>query len=106
MLAEVVTVQTATATTDAYGNAELSWTSPRTRAIPAAINPIATTETVNEVRDATATRWLMLTNDLTVTSANRIVWNADTFEVDGLPLILRTPRGAHHLETTLRRVVG
>lgn len=52
--------------------------------------------------------WLLMAEDVTIglATGDRVVVDAQTFEVDGPVHVAWTPRGPHHLEAVLRAVTG
>jgi hypothetical protein len=98
-----VTWQQPGETIDEYNNIVSDWSDAArtdTDDVPAYIEQRTTTELVNG-RDTTVTRLLFITNELGINATDRIVWNGDTYEVDGDPAVLQTPDGPHHLEAAL-----
>jgi head-tail adaptor len=104
LLIHDVTLQTPTRTENRYGDAaKTSWT---VETVKAWISQSSRTED-SEGREAAVSSWVLYVDaDTTVSTDMRVVWRGLTFEVDGPPLPAWTPRGEHHQEVTLRRVVG
>jgi len=66
----------------------------------------STSEDLNG-RDAIVTGWrLFLPAGTEITGSDRVVVDGATFEVEGQPHSATTPAGEHHVEVSLRRVVG
>lgn len=64
------------------------------------------TEQVDATRDEQRTSWLMFSGVNDWLTTDRVLWQGRTFEVDGEPQVLQTPRGFHHVEVSLLRVAG
>ncbi len=104
LLPLTVTWQQPGTTTDGYGNEIDDWSDGvRTDTeIAAYIEQRSTSET----RDGTTrtTGLLFVTNELDVRATHRVVWDVNTFEIDGDCGVFHTPTGPHHLEASLLRV--
>ncbi len=95
-------------TTDTYGNQARNYMVP-----PAASKDMAAwlqqdnrKEPISEGRDPLEQVWLLITNETDIQGYDRIVFGAQTFEVEGPPAPVYTPAGFHHVEATLRAVAG
>lgn len=106
LLVRNVTILEATTSTDRYNNTILDWTSPTETPARAWVAQTSTVED-HEQRDAAITTVTATFETCTpITATSRVVLDGTTYEVDGEPLVAWTPRGAHHVEATLRAVVG
>ena len=67
-----------------YGNEERDWdNAPPGVVYPAEVQPVSSTEDVVNIQQ-TQTRWrLFLGPDADLEATDRIVWDGDTYEVDG-----------------------
>lgn len=94
--------------TDAYGNpGEASFTTGTTSTtITGRIDQSTTAETNDETRDLAISARVLLTNELGITSGDRIVDGTTAYEVTGAPFIVDTPRGPHHAEVRLTLLGG
>lgn len=90
---------------DGYGQPTVDWTDTTTTEVRGYMQPVSQRE-ITDGRAAQIGDWLLLTNELEITGADRITWGGDTFEVIGPPARWDSPRGPHHAELLLRRVVG
>ena len=92
---------------DGYGDTSPDYGPGATRAtIPARLTQTAAREN-NDNRDAQIGEWRIITNHLTITGADRIEWNGNTFEVVGPPALPADWTGhPHHAEAVLRVVTG
>lgn len=103
-----VTILTAGTVTDAYGDTATSWATPTSVAVKGWLAQLEETEPsgpgralVTVVRDV-----LRLPIGTPITAGNRVVIDGITYDVDGPPRRVWTPRGAHHLRVNLRAVEG
>lgn len=90
---------------DDYGTPTRVWAAdPRPR--PCALQPTtlvraSSEETVGS--DAQSSAWqIVLPADVQLAGVDRVEVDGVTYEVDGPPLVVRTPRGPHHVEARLR----
>lgn len=87
---------------DEEGNATSS--APETQTVPAWVQQQSTTE-VKVGPDTVTSNWrVFLPPEVEIEALDRIVWLEKVYEVVGVPDILFTPRGAHHIEANLRLV--
>ncbi len=92
-----VVTHTAPGATDAEGN----W-SPGTQTT---VSCPCRLEQLEASRGRGASIWrLFLLPDIAIGPTDRVVVDGESFEVDGRPDVLATPRGPHHIEARLRRV--
>lgn len=104
LLAEEVTIQTATAgDDDRYGNPTTEYTDSET--YRARLEQVDASELLAR-GDTQVTEWrLFLPGDAVISSQSRVTHpDEGTFEVVGEPAKQKTPRGVHHVEARLRRV--
>lgn len=102
---DIVTAGTTTVTDD-EGNA--------TRAAAGTVNVPARIEREQSLADnaetsdgpvAAVTKWLLIVGpEVTIGMHDQVVSEGVTFEVDGPPVVQRTPAGVHHIEARLRLV--
>lgn len=106
LLARDVVIQTGTPTTDRYNNTTLDWSAPRERQAKAWLAQQSTIEN-HQQRDATVTS-VSATFEVSaeLDARERVVVDGQVYEVDGLPNVAHTPRGPHHVEASLKAVVG
>jgi head-tail adaptor len=106
LLSQTVTWQVAGTTTDSRGDTVLSWTSPTTAPVRAWIERQGSTESDNAERNVRVTTALMITNETGIGARDRIVWDGQTWTVEGKPRVVPTPTGAHHLEAVIELAEG
>jgi hypothetical protein len=97
---------------DAFGNPIWDYGPAATRRdIQGWIQQDARAEGSTPGRDPNEERWLLITDDPSITGRDWIYWGThplgpQTFQVEGPPEPTFRPTGFHHLEATLRQVVG
>lgn len=111
LLVHEVTVIRPSERTDRYGNTVRDYDAPASATeVRAWMQQDRHREPAEDGRDLLTQRWLMVTDHLDVHAFDRVQWDAPSgrlvFEVEGPPAPMMTPRGAHHLEATLRIVEG
>jgi len=106
LLTERVTVVRAAVTRDRYGNAGTDWDTATRTDTPAWIEPTGASENDDQRSGQRAVWRLIVPVGVDITGRDRIEYQGETFEIDGPPLTLRTPRGPHHVEAVLRWVEG
>lgn len=106
LMIQSVVVQKPTATTDSRGDAADAWQNPQEVPITAWVDQQSTTEVDDETRNARTSTALLVTNYLNLEAEDRVVYNGDTWTVQGRPRQVPTLAGVHHLEATLRLVEG
>jgi hypothetical protein len=106
LLSQTVTWQQAGTATDARGDTVLSWTSPTTATVAAWIERQGGTESDDETRNVRVTTATLITNETGIGARDRVVWEGQTWTVEGKPRIVPTPLGNHHLEVTIQLVEG
>lgn len=106
LLTQTVTWQKPGTTTDTRGDEALSWASPTTSTITAWIERQGATETDDEARNVRVTTANLITNETGIGAQDRIVWEGQTWTVEGKPRIVPTPLGNHHLEVGIQLVEG
>lgn len=106
LLSQTVTWQVAGTTTDSRGDTVLSWTSPTTSTVSAWVERQGASETDDEERNLRVTTALLITNETGIGARDRIVWDGQTWTVEGKPRIVPTPAGNHHLEATIQLAEG
>lgn len=106
-LTQTATVVAPGASADDYGNAVPDWGSGAARHDePALLQQTAATE-VTVDRDMVTSDWLLfLLPTAVITATCRVLVEGRTFEVVGLPAVLRTQRGPHHIEARLVNTDG
>lgn len=106
LLVRTVTIQTAVATVDRYGDETNDWSVPIERSASAWIAQTVATEDLTH-RDATvSTLAITLEVSAALTAEERVVVDGVPYEVVGEPNVAWTPRGPHHTEALLRAVIG
>jgi head-tail adaptor len=101
-----VTVVRPASTTDAYGNATRDYAGgTRTEYVLANLQQRSRDEPAEEGRDAAIAGWWMATS-FDLGRHDRVEWEGITFDVDGPPAPVYTPRGLHHREANLKVVDG
>lgn len=101
----IIEVLTATTTTDRYGNDTLDWASPTVQiATSCRVLPVVGAE----VLDRVTRRWVLYAPPLTsLSSANRVRWAGEVYDVTGEVRRWPSPTGAlAHIEADLTRVEG
>lgn len=73
--------------------------------VPAWVQQSSADETHSDGRNAAVSDWVAFTL-FEFSRFDRLEWNGKTFEVEGEPNPLYTPRGLHHHEVGLRVVEG
>ena len=104
LLPDQVTRRRATTASDGYGNPTSDWSSVTEVVYPAEVQPASTDENVVD-QDRTVTRWrawLPAAADLVAT--DRIVWDGDTYEIDGDVQRWKQRGVPHHIEVLLVKV--
>lgn len=92
---------------DRRGDERRDWTAAvESDPFPARIEMQAASESTEPGRQPQTTTWLLLTNLSDLTTADRVLWDGATYEVDGPPRLLISRRRFHHLEASLLRVAG
>lgn len=103
-----VTIQRAPTASDEYGNQVLDWASAASVETTGWLTQLQLQTLSSENRDRQDTlrsAWrLFLRSTETIGGFDRVLADGATFEVDGHPLMARTPGGAHHIEVELRLV--
>lgn len=106
LLVHDVTIVTPGSTVGRYGDAVKDWATATETATKGWVARRSQDE-VNGHREAQVSEWVLyVTADVALSGADRVVWGAYTFEVDGPPVRAWTPRGEHHVEVPLRYVSG
>ena len=105
-LPHTVTVLRAPLVTDAKGNKVRDWTTATQTPAAAWVQPLTSDEqTLGQ--DRVTSRWRIFLDPETVALAtDRIVWQGDTYQVDGEIQAWVTQVGVHHYEGYLLRVSG
>lgn len=103
-----VTIRRAGTTTDRYGNLLPDWTTATETTTTGWLGVQTRSEEGGTRIGALIQGGTLVLDDLTldVAGGDRVDIDGITFEVDGPPLTAWTPRGAHHLEVTVRAVTG
>lgn len=87
-----------------YGNQGRDWNNTTEQPYAAEVQPVSSTEDVVN-QQQTVTRWrLFLGPDADLEATDRIVWDGDTYEVDGDVERWKRRGVLHHLEAVLMRV--
>lgn len=106
MMVTPVTIRRPGAGTDRYGDTGPDWTSATDVDTTGWLAQLDDGEDFAN-RDAYTSTWrLFLRPAETLSAGDRVISDGVTFEVDGPPQHARTPTGIHHIEATLRAVVG
>jgi hypothetical protein len=107
LLSQEITVLTAPLAVDDYGNRVPDWAAATERTVAAYVRPAPASENVAD-RSAVEAQWQVHTNDLNVGALDRVVFDGETYEIDGQPLIWKVdPEGATgHAKFLLRKVAG
>lgn len=101
-----VVVMTAPLVADRYGDAVFDWDHPTVRTIPGWVSQSASLVTNDHRVQVSSNTTLFVAADAAITAYDRIEIDGDVYQLDGDPNIAWTPRGAHHMECSLRRVEG
>lgn len=105
-LTDTVTRQRGTVSDGAHGEPVTDWTTPSTAVYRAEVQPLSTVEAL-AAQQRTETRWkAFLDYTADVLATDRIVWDGDTYEVDGEPERWKRRAVGHHLELFLIRWQG
>lgn len=92
---------------DRYNNTVYDYGSAATRTpIATWIDQSAADDSASDGRTPITGGWKLITNHSGIDAADRIEWDAETFELDGPAWPVYTPAGVHHTEARLRRVEG
>lgn len=101
LLVHPVTIITPGTTTDRYGSPALDWSTATSVETLGWFHQRSSSET-NEGRDSLLnTCGLTLYPDEQIDAYCRVLFDGTLYDVDGTPVVARTPRGAHHLEVSL-----
>ena len=107
MLSRDVSIITAGETTDRYGNTAKVWATATTVVVRGWLGSPIASESTDEGREAQQADYrLFVGPETTITGLNRVSVSSQTFEVIGPPTAIYTPRGASHIEASLRIVEG
>lgn len=108
MMVRDVTLMRPTYTTDRYGNSVADWSDAATIELRGWLGRQSASEEHGTRVGAGVEQWTLVLDDVSesVATGDRVLVDAQTFEVDGPVLTAWTPRGPHHLEVTLRAVAG
>lgn len=108
LLVRDVTILHAGSVTDGYGETSANWPSATSTATKGWLAQLEETEPqgagrnlVTVVRDV-----LRLPADTVISAQDRVEIDGTTYEVDGQPRNVWTPRGRHHVRVNLRAVAG
>lgn len=105
-LSDTVTRQRGTVGEGSHGEPVIDWSTPVTAVYSAEVQPVSTAEAL-AAQQRTETRWkAFLPWGADVVATDRIVWDGDTFEVDGEPERWKFKAVGHHLELFLVRFEG
>lgn len=106
LLVRDVTITSPTVTTDRNGSRQETFTGATPRSAKGWLHQTSASEVI-EGRDGELSMWVLyLPAGTTIGAHDRVTVSGSTFEVDAPPLPAWTPRGEHHLEVRLRRMVG
>lgn len=106
LLVQDVTIITPGASVNRYGDDAKDWATATSTPTKGWVARRSQRE-VNGNREAEVSEWVLyLDTSSTITGADRVEWQSQTFEVDGPPIHAWTPRGEHHIEVALRMVDG
>jgi hypothetical protein len=94
--------------TDRYGNTVPDWDTANSVDVLAWVEPVAVGTENIEGRSALASEWLLLAAaDTQITGRDRVVYQGQTFDVIGPPVVRKAGRrGPHHVEARLRWAEG
>lgn len=104
ILHDRVTRLRASLTDGPYGNQQRDWANASSVDLSADVQPVSSTEDVVN-QQQTVTRWrltLYPSSDLEPT--DRVVWDGDTYEVEGAVERWKRRGAVHHLRAVLMRV--
>lgn len=105
-------VRRAGITTDRYGDEVADWATPATHTVTdCKVNPVAggpEDQGALDDREALTRRWTVAAPPTAdIRSSDRVVWQSAEYEVEGEPLVWRSPLGGvDHLYVQLVRVEG
>lgn len=106
LLRDTVTRLRGTTGTGSHGEPVIDWSSPATAVYAAEVQPVSTAEAL-AAQQRTETRWkAFLPYEADVEPTDRIVWDGDTYEVDGDVERWKMNGRGHHLEVFLNRFEG
>lgn len=106
LLVHDVTVTHPVVSTDRNGARREAWSGATTSTAKGWLHQTSSSEPI-EGRDGELSLWVLyLPAGTDVDAHDRVTVLGLTFEVDAPPLPAWTPRGEHHLEVRLRRMVG
>lgn len=104
LLHDQVTRLRAGLTEGPYGNETRDWDNATSATYSAEVQPVSSTEDIVN-QQQTITRWrLFLPASADLEATDRIVWDGDTYEVDGDVERWKRRGVLHHLEAVLMRV--
>lgn len=106
LMIQGVTLEKPTTSTDSRGDVTYSFDQPKRVKITAWIDQQSTTEVDDESRNARSSNALLVTNYLDMQAQDRVIYDGNTWTVQGRPRAVPTLVGIHHLEATLRLVEG
>jgi head-tail adaptor len=98
--------QRATATTDAYGNAVLDWTSPAEVVYPCRVYRPSSSENLDRGDRVTVNLRAVLPASADVTTADRLAVDGTTYQIAGLVNRVHSFARIHHLEADLVTIAG
>lgn len=108
-MAETVTRQRPSSSTDVYNNTVDDWTTPTETVLTVrGVEPVSSSED-NDGRQAVITGYrVYLDSAVDVLSGDRVVMRGDTYEVDGAPADWRSPRdsGVGGVVVALKKFTG
>jgi head-tail adaptor len=85
-----------------YGDLVADWTNATTDSTNVWVDDRGGTEVLDGRDTAESSVLLYLAATVTIDALDRVEIEGQTYEVDGAPVIARTPEGPHHLEVRLR----
>lgn len=104
ILSDAVVRQRAPLIAGPYGNQQRDWPNATSVTYTAELQPVSSTEDIVN-QQQTVTRWrLFLGPDADLQATDRVVWDGDTYEVDGDVERWKRWGVLHHVEAVLMRV--
>jgi hypothetical protein len=87
-----------------YGNQQRDWDNAVGVIYPAAVGPLSTGEDVVDQQQTTTRLRLILPSPADATATDRIVWDGQTYEIDGEVATVKRHGRVHHHEAVLVKV--
>lgn len=106
LLVRDVTVITAGARTDAYGDSQPDWTVAAEQTVPGWLAQQSSSENRDGRNGTTAGLSVTVPAGTPLSARDRVRVDGVTYEVIAQPVSAWTPRGEHHIEAAVEVVVG